>query len=96
MQRDPQLWKDATSFKPDRFDEECVAFGMGRRACLGQAMAMRIVSLTLGLLIQCCDWKRVSKEKLDMIEEKWITLSKLILLEAMCKACPLVDKIGSY
>ncbi|KAL2340131.1 hypothetical protein Fmac_008071 [Flemingia macrophylla] len=101
MQRDPQSWKDATSFKPERFDEEgeekkLVAFGMGRRACPGEAMAMQSVSFTLGLLIQCFDWKRVSEEKLDMTENSYITLSRLIPLEAMCKARPLVDKIGSY
>ncbi|KAK7412967.1 hypothetical protein VNO78_04763 [Psophocarpus tetragonolobus] len=101
MQRDPQVWTDATSFKPERFDVEgeekkLVAFGMGRRACPGEPMAMQSVSFTLGLLIQCFDWKRVSEEKLDMTENNWITLSRLIPLEAMCKARPLVDKIGSY
>ncbi|KAG5105472.1 hypothetical protein JHK82_042442 [Glycine max] len=99
MQRDPQLWNDATCFKPERFDVEgeekkLVAFGMGRRACPGEPMAMQSVSFTLGLLIQCFDWKRVSEEKLDMTENNWITLSRLIPLEAMCKARPLATKIG--
>ncbi|KAG4990549.1 hypothetical protein JHK87_024006 [Glycine soja] len=99
MQRDPHLWNDATCFKPERFDVEgeekkLVAFGMGRRACPGEPMAMQSVSFTLGLLIQCFDWKRVSEEKLDMTENNWITLSRLIPLEAMCKARPLATKIG--
>ncbi|KAG5132863.1 hypothetical protein JHK82_024051 [Glycine max] len=101
MQRDPKIWKDATSFKPERFDEEgeekkLVAFGMGRRACPGEPMAMQSVSYTLGLMIQCFDWKRVSEKKLDMTENNWITLSRLIPLEAMCKARPLASKVESY
>ncbi|KAK7412968.1 hypothetical protein VNO78_04768 [Psophocarpus tetragonolobus] len=101
MQRDPKLWKDATTFKPERFDEEgeekkLVAFGMGRRACPGEPMAMQSVSFTLGLLIQCFDWKRVNEEQLDMTENNWITLSRLIPLEAMCKARPLANKIEIY
>lgn len=98
MQRDPLLWNEPTCFKPERFDEEglekkLVSFGMGRRACPGEPMAMQSVSFTLGLLIQCFDWKRVSEEKLDMTENNWITLSRLIPLEAMCKARPLATKI---
>ncbi|CAJ1975954.1 unnamed protein product [Sphenostylis stenocarpa] len=101
MQRDPELWDEATCFKPERFDVEgeekkLVAFGMGRRACPGEPMAMQSVSYTLGLLIQCFDWKRVSEEKLDMRENNWITLSRLIPLEAMCKTRPLYNKITTH
>ncbi|XP_027335328.1 isoflavone 2'-hydroxylase-like [Abrus precatorius] len=98
MQRDPLVWNEATCFKPERFDEEGVekklcAFGMGRRACPGETLAMQNVGLALGLLIQCFDWKRVSEEEIDMREQNWFTLSKLTPLMAMCKARPLVSKI---
>ncbi|XP_010470529.1 PREDICTED: cytochrome P450 81D11-like [Camelina sativa] len=57
IQRDPQLWDDPTSFKPERFEKEgeshkLMAFGLGRRACPGYLLAQRLVSLTLGCLIQ--------------------------------------------
>ncbi|XP_061350038.1 isoflavone 2'-hydroxylase-like [Gastrolobium bilobum] len=98
MQRDPQLWSEPTCFKPERFDKEgeekkLIAFGLGRRACPGEALAMHNVGLNLGLLIQCFDWKRVSEEEIDMTEKKWFTLSRLVPLKAMCKARPLINKI---
>jgi len=101
MQRDPEQWKDATSFKPERFDVEgeekkLVAFGMGRRACPGEPMALQSVSYTVGLLIQCFDWKRVNEEKLDMTENNYITLSRLIPLQAMCKARPIYAQLSSH
>ncbi|KAK7412966.1 hypothetical protein VNO78_04762 [Psophocarpus tetragonolobus] len=99
MHRDPLLWKEPTCFKPERFDEEglekkVIAFGMGRRACPGEGLALQNVGLTLGLLIQCFDWKRVSEEEIDMREANWFTLSRLTPLVAMCKARPLVNKIN--
>ncbi|KAK7329384.1 hypothetical protein VNO77_23547 [Canavalia gladiata] len=98
MHRDPQLWNEATCFKPERYDEvgeekKLIAFGLGRRACPGEALAMQSISLTLGLMIQCFDWKRISEEKLDMTENNWITLARLIPLQAMCRARPIVNKI---
>ncbi|KAL2340126.1 hypothetical protein Fmac_008066 [Flemingia macrophylla] len=99
IQRDPLLWNDATCFIPDRFDEEgldkkVIAFGMGRRACPGEALAMRNVGLTLGLLIQCFDWEKVNEEEIDMREANWFTLSRLTPLNAMFKARPLINKIN--
>ncbi|OIW14266.1 hypothetical protein TanjilG_21406 [Lupinus angustifolius] len=97
MQRDPKFWSDATSFKPERFEKEgeekkLIAFGLGRRACPGEFMAMHGVSFTLGLLIQCFDWKRVSVEEIDMEEQTWFNLTKLLPLKAMCKTRPVVNK----
>lgn len=101
MQRDPALWKEATCFKPERFDEEglekkVIAFGMGRRACPGEGLALQNVGLSLGLLIQCFDWKRVNEDEIDMREANWFTLSRLTPLNAMCKALPLVDQIMTF
>uniref|UniRef100_A0A151UHR7 Isoflavone 2'-hydroxylase n=2 Tax=Cajanus cajan TaxID=3821 RepID=A0A151UHR7_CAJCA len=98
MQRDPQLWNEAACFKPERFDDErlekkLVAFGMGRRACPGETLAMQNIGLTLGLLIQCFEWKRINDEEINMTEKNWFTLSRLIPLTAMCKIRPLVSKI---
>lgn len=98
MQRDPRLWNDATCFKPERFDKEgeekkLLAFGLGRRACPGEGLAMHSVAFTLGSLIQCFDWKRVTEEEIDMREKNWFTLSRMVPLKAVCKPRPLVNKV---
>lgn len=91
IHRDPQLWSDPTQFKPERFEKEgeadkLIPFGLGRRACPGANLGQRTVSYTLGLLIQCFEWKRMSEEEIDMTEGKGATTPKLIPLKAMCQA----------
>ncbi|CAL0301558.1 unnamed protein product [Lupinus luteus] len=97
IQRDPRFWSEATCFKPERFEKEgeekkLIAFGLGRRACPGEFMAMHGVSFTLGLLIQCFDWKRANEEEIDLKEKTWFNLTKLIPLEVVCKARPVINK----
>ncbi|XP_020232476.1 isoflavone 3'-hydroxylase [Cajanus cajan] len=98
IQRDPQLWNDAESFKPERFEKEgevnkLMSFGLGRRACPGLGLAHRSMGLTLGLLIQCFEWKRTSDEEIDMNENKGVAMPKIIPLEAMCRARPISHKV---
>jgi len=97
IHRDPKSWSEATSFKPERFEKEgeldkLIAFGLGRRACPGEVLAMRAISLTLGLLIQCFDWKQMDEKEIDMREESGFTLSRLVPLKAMYKARPVIKK----
>jgi isoflavone/4'-methoxyisoflavone 2'-hydroxylase len=98
IHRDPETWSEATTFKPERFDkkgelEKMIAFGMGRRACPGEGLALRAISMTLALLVQCFDWKRINDEKIDMSERDGFTMTKLVPLKAMCKTRPIVNNV---
>ncbi|OIW07005.1 hypothetical protein TanjilG_02639 [Lupinus angustifolius] len=91
IHRDPNLWTDPLLFKPERFEKEgevnkLLSFGSGRRACPGANMAQRTISLTLGLLIQCFEWKRLEEELIDMTEGNgMIVVPKKFPLEGMCR-----------
>jgi len=104
IHRDPNIWADPMSFKPERFDFEdgqqadkhgFIPFGMGRRACPGSGLALRTLSLTLGSLIQCFEWKRIGTEEVNMTEGRGTLLPMAIPLEAQCKARPIINKIFS-
>ncbi|PQQ16313.1 geraniol 8-hydroxylase [Prunus yedoensis var. nudiflora] len=84
----PQHWDNPTSFIPERFlgldidvtgwNFELILFGGGRRICPGLPLAMRMLNLMLGLLINSFDnWKLedgVVLEKMNMEEKFGLTL----------------------
>jgi cytochrome P450 len=103
IHRDPKLWEEPTRFKPERFEAtngegegfKFIPFGIGRRACPGASMGMRVIALALGALIQCFDWERVGKETVDMSPNSGFVMSKVKPLEAVCRPCPSVTNILS-
>ncbi|OIT27953.1 cytochrome p450 81d11 [Nicotiana attenuata] len=101
IHRDPLLWEDPESFKPERFQGvqveswKLLPFGMGRRACPGSGLAQRVIGLALATLVQCFEWKRVSEEVVDLMEGKGLTMPKAEPLMARCEARDIVHKVLS-
>ncbi|CAH8392692.1 unnamed protein product [Eruca vesicaria subsp. sativa] len=82
VMRDPNVWQNPLEFKPERFltclssgqEEErkrqalkYLPFGSGRRGCPASSLAYMIVGTTIGMLVQCFDW-RIKGEKVNTDE----------------------------
>ncbi|KAL1538941.1 geraniol 8-hydroxylase-like [Salvia divinorum] len=90
--RDPNVWEKPSDFNPRRFlnsevdvrgkDFELIPFGAGRRICPGLTLAMRMVPVMLGSLLNSFDWK-VEGGKLEMDHKFGITLAKAQPLRAV-------------
>ncbi|CAN4089052.1 unnamed protein product [Withania somnifera] len=87
--RDSGLWENPLDFKPERFwgseidvrgrDFELIPFGAGRRICPGLPLAIRMVPVVLGSLLNAFNWKLhggIAPKDLDMEEKFGITLAK--------------------
>ncbi|KAM0007368.1 putative cytochrome P450 [Helianthus debilis subsp. tardiflorus] len=101
IHHDPNLWTGPERFNPERFEGlegwrdgfKLTPFGSGRRNCPGEGLALRVVGLTLGLLIQCFDWERMSEDMVDMTEAPGLTMPKLKPLIAKCKPRVLMQNL---
>ncbi|KAK7268394.1 hypothetical protein RIF29_21092 [Crotalaria pallida] len=87
--RDPTLWDNPNLFSPERFigseidikgrHFELAPFGAGRRICPAMMLAIRMLLMMLGSLINSFDWKLEDGMKLEdvnMDEKFGITLQK--------------------
>ncbi|XP_073123763.1 cytochrome P450 81Q32-like [Henckelia pumila] len=102
IHRDPMTWDDPDSFNPERFEggkeigaAKLLPFGMGRRSCPGNGLATRVVGLSVGSLVQCLEWRRISEEMVDLSEGIGISMPKAIPLEAKCKARQVLHNVFS-
>uniref|UniRef100_A0AB38Z7E6 Cytochrome P450 family n=1 Tax=Paeonia suffruticosa TaxID=45171 RepID=A0AB38Z7E6_PAESU len=93
IQNDLKIWTDPRTFKPERFEGfegerdgfKLMPFGSGRRSCPGEGLAVRMVALALGSVIQCFEWERIGEEMVDMTEGQGLTLPKAHPLWAKCR-----------
>ncbi|GLU05700.1 hypothetical protein SLE2022_227830 [Rubroshorea leprosula] len=96
IHRDPSIWEMPNCFIPERFlgseidvkgrDFELLPFGAGRRICPGLPLALRMLHMMLGSLINCFDWKLedgVTPENMNMDTKFGITLQKAKPLRAI-------------
>jgi cytochrome P450 len=94
--RDKSSWDNAESFMPERFlgkeidvkgrNFELLPFGGGRRTCPGLLLALRMLHLMLGSLIQAFDWELedgVKPEDLNMEDKFGITMQRAHPLRAV-------------
>lgn len=81
-----ELWKDPSTFNPDRFlsadgttvnkleGERVMAFGMGKRRCIGEVIARNEVYLFLAIIVQKLNFRAMPGELPDMTPEYGLTM----------------------
>lgn len=80
------MWKDPSSFMPERFlsddgaelnkmeGEKVLIFGMGKRRCIGEAIGRAEVFLFLAILVQHLQFHKLPDQELDMTPEYGLTM----------------------
>ncbi|XP_028332664.1 cytochrome P450 1A1 [Gouania willdenowi] len=99
VNHDPELWKDPSSFNPERFlsadgtevnrvnGEKVMVFGMGKRRCIGEVIARNEVFLFLAILINNLHFEMFPGEPVDMTPEYGLTMKpKRYHLKAVMRA----------
>lgn len=93
IQNDPKYWPDVLKFKSERFEGKegvrdgykMMPFGLRRRGCPAENLALCTIGLTLGSLIRCFEWNRITEELIDMTEGAGLTMPKAQQLLAKCR-----------
>ncbi|KAM3254499.1 hypothetical protein ACQJBY_048169 [Aegilops geniculata] len=101
IHRDVKIWDAPEEFRPERFlDRVAVTtpmlpFGLGRRRCPGEALAMRLVSLTVAALVQCFEWDVGEGDTIDMAEGGGLTMPMATPLASVCRPREFVKSVLS-
>ncbi|RLN30600.1 cytochrome P450 81D11-like [Panicum miliaceum] len=94
IHRDPKLWEVPEEFRPERFLDAgmvtavttpMLPFGIGRRRCPGEGLAMRLLSLALAVLVQCFEWDVGEGGVIDMSEGGGLSMPMAKPLAAVCR-----------
>lgn len=96
MGQDQEIWPEPVKFMPERFlertvdivggDFEFIPFGAWRRICPGIPLAVRMVHLIIGSLLNQFKWRlpiEVERNGVDMTEKFGVTLVKAVPLHAL-------------
>ncbi|XP_022159809.1 geraniol 8-hydroxylase-like [Momordica charantia] len=91
--RDPKSWENPELFEPERFlgskidvrgrSFELIPFGGGRRICPGLPLAMRMLHLMLGSLINFFDWKVEDGFHVNMDDKFGVAVEMVCSLRAI-------------
>ncbi|KAJ3682513.1 hypothetical protein LUZ60_015086 [Juncus effusus] len=100
IQRDPENYEEPLKFKPERFENGTegkwmIPFGMGRRKCPGEALAMREMGIMLGTLIQCFDWEKKGDGPVDLTEGNGLSIPLATPLKALYRPRQAMIKVLS-
>ncbi|KAI5623756.1 cytochrome P450 1A1 [Silurus asotus] len=86
INHDPEIWKEPSSFNPDRFlsadgtelnkmeAEKVMIFGLGKRRCVGEIIGRSEVFLFLAILIQRLKFSPMPGQMPDMTPEYGLTM----------------------
>uniref|UniRef100_A0A0E0JBM5 Uncharacterized protein n=1 Tax=Oryza nivara TaxID=4536 RepID=A0A0E0JBM5_ORYNI len=104
IHRDGDVWDAPEEFRPERFVDSdaggavtapMMPFGLGRRRCPGEGLAVRVVGVSVAALVQCFDWEVGDDDVVDMTEGGGLTMPMATPLAAVCRPREFVKTILS-
>ncbi|EEE53501.1 hypothetical protein OsJ_36666 [Oryza sativa Japonica Group] len=104
IHRDGDVWDAPEEFRPERFVDSdaggavtapMMPFGLGRRRCPGEGLAVRVVGVSVAALVQCFDWEVGDDDVVDMTEGGGLTMPMATPLADVCRPREFVKTILS-
>uniref|UniRef100_M8CET6 Cytochrome P450 81D1 n=1 Tax=Aegilops tauschii TaxID=37682 RepID=M8CET6_AEGTA len=92
INRDADAWDSPGEFRPERFLDADMAkaapmlpFGLGRRRCPAEGLAMHLLGFTLAALVQCFEWDAGGGRAIDMAEGGGLSMPMATPLALVCR-----------